>query len=47
MDKILGGEELKAFKNNFKTRVANRFDVDQADVYLNVNVTPNIQQEEK
>lgn len=47
MDKILGGEELKAFEDKIKKRVANNFDVDQSDVYLNVNSTPNVQQEEK
>lgn len=47
MDKILGGEELKAFEDKIKTRVANNFDVDQSDVYLNVNSTPNVQQKEK
>lgn len=47
MDKNLGGEELVAFEDKIKIRVASRFNVDQADVYLNVNSTPNVQQEEK
>lgn len=47
MDKNLGREELEAFEDKIKIRVANRFNVDQADVYLNVNSTPNIQKEEK
>lgn len=47
MDKNLGLEELEAFEDKIKIRVANRFNVDQVDVYLNVNSTPNIQKEEK
>lgn len=47
MDKNLGREELEAFEDKIKMRVASRFNVDQADVYLNVNSTPNIQKEEK
>lgn len=47
MDKNLGREELEAFEDKIKIRVANRFNVDQADVYLNVNSTPKVQHEEK
>lgn len=47
MDKNLGREELEAFEDKIKMRVASRFNVDQADVYLNVNSTPNVQKEEK
>lgn len=47
MDKNLGREELEAFEDKIKIRVASRFNVDQADVYLNVNSTPNVQKEEK
>lgn len=47
MDKNLGLEELEAFEDKIKIRVANRFNVDQVDVYLNVNSTPKVQQEEK
>lgn len=46
MDKNLGREELEAFEDKIKIRVASRFNVDQADVYLNVNSTPNVQKEE-
>lgn len=47
MDKNLGREELEAFEDKIKIRVANRFNVDQADVYLNINSTPKVQHEEK
>lgn len=47
MDKNLGREELEAFEDKIKIRVASRFNVDQADVYLNVNSTPKVQHEEK
>lgn len=47
MDKNLGREELEAFEDKIKIRVANRFNVDQADVYLNTNSTPKVQHEEK